>query len=49
MELTETRLDQTMKKMAKVLHMSNGKSFCLSFYPCMEFIADDIMDELYFK
>lgn len=25
MDHTETRLDQTMKKMAKVMHMSNGK------------------------
>lgn len=24
MDHTETRLDQTMKKMAKVMHMSNG-------------------------
>ena len=29
MDNTETKMDNVMKKMAKVLHMSNGKSLIL--------------------
>lgn len=31
LETTESKIDSTMKKMAKVLHMNNGKEFHQKF------------------
>lgn len=36
LETTESKLDTTMKKVAKVLHMNNGKcQVCFVLYKCM--------------